>query len=276
MSEFDHIRKAGVAGSFYSADQAILEREIALYLENSIKRERQRPVRALICPHAGYLYSGGVAARAYRQIHGEEFPTVVVIAPSHEDAFRGISVFAGAAYTTPFGSISVDEEVAARLAWNPQIERSLNGHSEAEHSLEVQLPFLQEVIAEPFMLVPISMGEQNYQTARRLAHHLHEAVDPDKTLVVASSDLSHNYSDEIARQKDSKVKAAIDAFDILGLAEKIENKEASMCGSGPVLAAMIYARLAGATKSEVLLYRNSSDVTGDRANVVGYLSAMLY
>lgn len=276
MSDQSFVRPAGVAGKFYSADAKILEREMALFLENSFRKERSAPVKGLLCPHAGYMYSGGVAARAYRQVYEEEYDLVVVIAPSHHEAFPGVSVFSGQAYETPAGRMECDLEVAQRLAWDPQIDISLKGHSAEEHSLEVQLPFLHEVLAEGYKLVPLVMGEQNYQLARRLAHTLHEALTGRKVLVVASSDLSHFYPDEEARAKDKLVEDAVAAFDIMGLSEKIESKEAQMCGFGPTLAMMIYARLAGATKSEVLLYRNSSDVTGDRSQVVGYLSAMLY
>ncbi len=272
-----YVRPAGVAGKFYAGDRNNLEREIALFLENSLPVHRDSNIKGLIVPHAGYMFSGGVAARAYRQLMDEDIDTVVVVAPSHVEAFDGVSVFSGNAYDIPLGRIDCDQELAENLAnLDPHIFLSLKGHSESEHSLEVQLPFIHEVVKTPFKLVPIVMGEQNYQIARKLGQALFEALKGKKAIVIASSDLSHYFPDEIARKKDKLVEKAIANFDILGLAENVETKKSQMCGYGPTLAMMIYSRMAGASKAVPLLYRNSSDVTGDKSQVVGYLSAMVY
>ena len=277
MDSEAHIRPAGVAGKFYSDDPETLSREIALFLENSIKKDISTSVKGLLCPHAGFMFSGGVAAKAYRQIHGEDYDLAVIISPSHYESFSGVSIFAGDAYEIPLGKIECDVDLAEKLAGtDPNFHVSLQGHSLEEHSLEVQLPFLYEVLNPGFKILPLVMGEQNYQIARRLGHALHSVLDDRKAIVIASSDLSHFFADDIAREKDAHVEEAVRNFDIMGLAEKVETKEAQMCGYGPTLAMMIYSRLCGATKSEILLYRNSSDITGDTSSVVGYLAAMTY
>ena len=277
MESEEHIRPPGVAGKFYSDDPEILSREIALFLENSIKKDIPSPIKGLLCPHAGFMFSGGVAAKAYRQIHGEDFDLAVVISPSHYESFMGVSIFPGNAYEIPLGKIECDMDLGEKLASeDPNFKLSLEGHSLEEHALEVQLPFLHKVLSPGFKILPLVMGEQNYQIARRLGHALHNVLSDRKAIVIASSDLSHFFADDVAREKDAHVEEAVKNFDIMGLAEKVETKAAQMCGYGPTLAMMIYSRLSGATKSDVLLYRNSSDITGDTSSVVGYLAAMVY
>ena len=133
------VRPAGVAGKFYSSDRNVLEREIALFLENSLPVERTAKIKGMLAPHAGYMFSGGVAARAYRQILDEEYDLVVIVSPSHQEAFDGVSVFSGNAYETPLGRLNCDQDVANELKMkDPNIIISQKGHSAQEHSLEVQ------------------------------------------------------------------------------------------------------------------------------------------
>ncbi len=197
-----YVRKAGVAGKFYAANKTTLEREIAMYLENSLAKPHFAPIKALIAPHAGYMYSGGVAARAYRQVLNEKYQTVVVLAPSHHESFGGISIFSGHAYDTPLGKLENDIDVAGQIAASDDaFHLSLKGHSEEEHALEVQLPFLHESLAPGFRIVPIVMGEQHYQISRRLAHALVDVLGDKSALVVASTDLSHFFPDRNCPQE---------------------------------------------------------------------------
>lgn len=276
MISNEKIRSAGVAGMFYPGDPVMLERELSLLLEAAPLLELPRPVKSLIVPHAGYVYSGGVAARAYRQIFDAPVKQAVIIAPSHKDAFDFISVFNGDAYRTPLGDVPVDKEAAAALAdFHSDIVLSDQGHSSSEHSLEVQLPFLQWILGN-FRLIAISMGDQNYEQSEVLADALTKSLDTSRTIFVASSDLSHFHPDTRARVLDQVAQSDIESFDEEKLWQDITEGRTEMCGYGPVITVMKTARKLGAETSRVILYRNSGDITGERNEVVGYLSAVLY
>lgn len=272
----DKIRKAGVAGSFYSDNKETLERDVAVFLENSHPVEIVTKIYGLIAPHAGYMYSGGVAARAYRQIVDRDFDLVVIVSPSHKIYFEEISVYNGSAYQTPLGDVPVDQEMAYKLAsLNPKIILSDLGHDIDEHALEVQLPFLQQIFYD-FKLVPIVMGNQDQANVDILAEALAKLLKDKKALIVASSDLSHFHSYDKAKLLDDVVIEDIKNYDYKKLAQDLQNGVCEMCGGGPAMVAMKACEKLGANKSKVLLYRNSGDVTGDRDQVVGYVSAMFY
>lgn len=276
MNKSVKIREAGVAGSFYSRDTLILERELSMLLEAAPVVKAERPIRAIIAPHAGYLYSGGVAARAYAQILKSSYKRVVIIAPSHEDSFSHSSIFSGVAYRTPFGEIPVDSEIAEMLVeLSSDIQFDELGHSNAEHSIEVQLPFLQWCLGK-FKFIPISMGVQEPKQINSLSDALIKVISGEETLIVASSDLSHMHSVQEAQMMDKNVSKAIEDFNEVKLLSDIQAGRTEMCGYGPAIVAMKVAKALGAKTSKVLLYRNSGDITGDTKSVVGYLSAIIY
>ena len=153
-------REPSVAGSFYSRDKRILERELGMLLEAAPLLRFPRKIRAIIAPHAGYLYSGGVAARSYSQILNTNYLRVVIIAPSHEDNFEFSSIFNGAGYSTPFGHVPIDQNLSQKLvAVSEHLRMSKSGHSKAEHSIEVQLPFLQSCLGK-FQIIPKPFCQQ--------------------------------------------------------------------------------------------------------------------
>lgn len=274
-----NVRPAMVAGSFYPADPKELTRMIDGFLA-AAKPPVIKDVAAIVAPHAGYVYSGQVAAHAYALVKGRAIRRVVVISPSHIDAFGFASVFDGDAYETPLGRIAVDTAFAARLAaMDKRIQCSSRGHGlvngRGEHALEVQLPFLRRVLGE-FKLVPIIMGAQDYDTCRALGVALAKSIQPPGTLIVASSDLSHFHSYDKAVQLDHKTLRAIEEWDYLSMARNFERQIWEACGGGPIVAAMIAAERLGATESRILKYANSGDVTGDKRSVVGYGAAALF
>ncbi len=272
----DKIRKAAVAGTFYPANKETLERDVAVFLENSLPVEIVTRIYGIAVPHAGYMFSGGVAARAYRQVMDRDFDLIVVISPSHRIYFEEISVYNGAAYQTPLGDIPVDQDSAKKLAsLHPGILYSDLGHDIDEHALEVQLPFLQQVFYD-FSLLPIVMGNQDAANIEILADALAKLLAYKKALIVASSDLSHFHSYEKAKTMDNVVVEDVARYDYGKLAGDLQKGLCEMCGAGPVLVTMKACEKLGANKAKVLLYRNSGDVTGDRDQVVGYLSAMFY
>ncbi len=270
------IRKPAVAGAFYPAEKEALDQKIAIYLENSRPVEIVSNVFGLIVPHAGYIYSGGVAARAYRQIVDRDFDIVVVISPSHRIYFEEVSVYGGDAYETPLGIIEVDKEKARKLAaMSPNIIVSDLGHEIDEHALEVQLPFLQHILYD-FKLLPIVMGNQDAANIKALSDALAELLKDCNALIVASSDLSHFHNYDKATLLDKVVVEDINQFDDTKLAQDLAANTCEMCGGGPVLATMKACKKLGANKAKVLLYRNSGDVSGEKDQVVGYLAGMLY
>ncbi len=276
MTLTTNIRPPGVAGTFYSGDKMILERELSLFFEAAPVVESSRPVAAIIAPHAGYIYSGGVAARAYRQILGAKYRRVVILAPSHHEEFPFASIYNGPGYRTPLGEIEIDLGAAQELtAFDSRIQFSEAGHGLKEHSLEVQLPFLQWSLNK-FKLIPISIGRQEFELMKILGEALPKVLPPGESLIVASSDLSHFHPDDRARMLDQVARENIEKFNEDELWEDINARRTQMCGYGPVIAAMKAARNMGAEEAKVLLYRNSGDITGNRDDVVGYLSAILY
>jgi hypothetical protein len=275
LGEEHKIRPPFVAGGFYPADANELGKMIDGFLARAPAENLEGSLVALICPHAGYQYSGGVAAYSYIQLKGKRYDRVVVIAPSHFEAFPFSSIYDGEAYRTPFGEVHVDHDFAARLAkLSSAIKISGRGHGEVEghgeHALEDQLPFLQRVLGE-FKMVPIVMGDQRYDNCRALGIALAKAVQGTNTLILVSSDLSHYHHYDEAKQMDHQILKTIEEWDYLSLSQNIErNIWNGPCGGGPIVAAMIAAERLGAHRAQILKYANSGDVTGDKSRVVGY------
>ncbi len=269
------IRKPAVAGTFYPAEARILSQQVKEFLSRAKKENISGEIIGLISPHAGYMYSGQVAAYAFKLLEGKKFDTVVVIAPSHRAYFRGASVYDRGSYETPLGLIPVDQELGKKLREQSSlIQSSTQGHTQ-EHSLEVQLPFLQDTIGE-FNLVPLVLGDQSYQTCAEVARALSRVLQGKKVLLVASTDLSHFHSYERAVKMDNIILDDLRAFDPQKLAQDLESGKGEACGGGAVITVMLAAKEMGANKVQVLKYMNSGDVTGDRASVVGYAAAAIY
>jgi MEMO1 family protein len=272
--ETPKVRQPAVAGQFYPAAPDELGKMVDGFLAAAAVPALPGRLVALIAPHAGYPYSGAVAGHSYALLKGHKFERVVVIAPSHFEAFNFAAVYDGDAYATPLGNVPVDKEFAAKLAkMTPRIKLSSRGHTptgeQGEHSLEVQLPFLQRVLG-PFKLVPIVMGEQNYDAERALGVALAKLVQGTNTLIVASSDLSHFHTYDDASKMDHKTLKAIEQWDDLSLSDNLESRVWEACGGGPIVAAMIAAQRLGANQAKILKYANTGDVTGDHSRVVGY------
>jgi AmmeMemoRadiSam system protein B/AmmeMemoRadiSam system protein A len=273
-SQTPKARPAAVAGSFYPADPKVLAKTV----DDLVAGAKQQPLDAiaLVAPHAGYEYSGPVAAYTYASLKGRKVDRVVVIAPSHYEAFGFTSVYDGVAYTTPLGEVQVDRAFASKLAgMGRTIRLSSVGHTptpeKPEHALEVQLPYLQRVLGQ-FQLVAVVMGNQSYEAERELGLALAKLVQNSPgTLILASSDLAHYHSYEENSKLDHKTLNAIAEWDYLSMSRNFEQRIWEACGGGPIIAAMIAAERLGATEARVLKYANSGDVPGgDKSRVVGY------
>jgi AmmeMemoRadiSam system protein B len=268
-------REPILAGSWYPGSPEKLRAVVSDYLAKADPPAVNGQIIAMVVPHAGYVYSGQVAAFAYKLIQEGDFKRVVLIGPSHRVPFRGISVNRQSAYRTPLGVVPVDQALAnallgesSEMTWVPQAHAY-------EHSLEIQIPFLQ-VVLKDFQIVPILMGQQDYETCTRLAGLLTQVLDDGtKSLILASTDLSHFHTDEKARVLDERFIEQVKAFDPKGLAQSLASGRCEACGGGPAVVAMLAARQRGASGSVILKYANSGDVSGDRRQVVGYLSAVL-
>lgn len=262
------VRPEAVAGMFYPAQPAVLREMVNSFVEQARLPELPSPPRALIVPHAGYIYSGPIAGYGYRALR--QLPpgsyTVLLLGPAHRAAVFGVAVGAFAAFRTPLGLIPVSQELVERLLQQGKpFVRDLQAHL-PEHSLEVQLPFLQLVMGDSVHLVPLLFGEVDPElVASALLPLIRE--DPSLLLVI-SSDLSHYYPYEVARKMDTELLSAVER----GVPEEVVRGEA--CGMLPILALMAIARQMG-WRAHILDYRNSGDTAGDRARVVGY-GAVVY
>ncbi|MGO9318438.1 MAG: AmmeMemoRadiSam system protein B [Terracidiphilus sp.] len=270
------VRQAAVAGSFYPADPKVLSAMIDGLLAKVSEPQVTDPILAVVAPHAGYEYSGPVAAYTYAQLKGHKYARVVVIAPTHYVAFDFTSVYDGDAYATPLGNVPVDKAFARELVkMSSTIKFSSQGHDPTsaggEHAVEVQLPWLQKVLGN-FEVVPIVMGDQSYESSRALGVALAKLIKKEggETLVLASSDLSHYHTYDEAEKIDHKTLNALQAWDYFSMSRNFQSRIWEACGGAPIVAAMIYAERMGANQAHVLKYENSGDVTGDHSRVVGY------
>ena len=272
MREKFLVRPSTVAGLFYDDSPDILRKNIDEYLEHARVPTLKGTVRALVSPHAGYVYSGFTASHAYKMIEGCIYDCVIVVGPSHREYFNGVSIYPGDAYETPLGIIPINKEIKEDLLKeNSVIVASDAGHR-SEHSIEVQLPFLQSVLGD-FSFVPVIMGDQHRQLCNELAGAIVRVAANRNILLVASSDLSHYHTYDEAVMLDNRVISEMEEFNSETFIDKIEEDSFEACGGGPIAAVMNSARQLGASKAEILYYCNSGDITGDKSGVVGYLAA---
>lgn len=270
------IRKSVIAGSWYPGRPDTLHTQIQGFLKAvSEPPGLSGDLVALIVPHAGYVYSGGIAAQAYKLLLTRPFSQVVIIAPSHRVPFRGASIDQKDGYETPFGIIPVDRALSQTIAEKSPIFKFVPGGHAQEHALEIQLPFLQETLKH-FSIVPIIQGSQDSATCEEMARALAEALKGKQVLLVASTDLSHFHGYDQANKLDKKILDRVGAFDERGLMQDLTEGQVEACGGGPLVTVMKTARLLSADKPVVLKYANSGDVTGDRSGVVGYMAAAIF
>jgi AmmeMemoRadiSam system protein B len=219
------------------------------------------------------MYSGPVAAHAYALLRGRSPLTAVLVGPSHHHAFQGVALFPDGAFETPLGRIPIDAELGRALL-SPPVRSLARPHAE-EHSLEMQLPFLQRV-ADPLAIVPLLMGAQTRASVDALAEILVAALSQKEALLIASSDLSHYHPSQLARSLDETVIADVEGLDPEALMDHLEANPGHACGGGPIVAVMKAARALGADRSAILRYGDSGDAgEHDKSRVVGYLAAAL-
>ena len=267
----DVIRLPAVAGHFYPADPEELRRLVRSFLLPSPREE----AIAILVPHAGYIYSGSCAGKAYSSVR---LPSrIVVLCPNHTGLGEPLAMMASGSWETPLGSAPIDEELArALLREDAQLAEDEAAHRR-EHSLEVQLPFLQE-LRPGFRFVPICLGTQQHKALLCLGQALERVIRGagEPVLIVISSDMSHYIPAERARELDGRAIKAMEQVDPEKLEEVVRREGISMCGIAPAVAGLHAARLLGARQGRLIAYMNSGDRTGDYGEVVGYAGLVFH
>ncbi len=275
------IRQSVIAGDWYPGQPDVLRRTLEGYLADAEKVELEGDLKALISPHAGYVYSGPTAAHAYKQLeNGQVFDTVAVLSPLHQAYLGRFAVTRAGHYDTPLGLVEVDAGLVEALGKEVTLDRV---GFDGEHSLEIQLPFLQHVLGN-FTLLPVMLGEsmtssRGLMACRELSAALAKLLGDRKALIVASTDLAHlhDYNDVV--RHDRVVIELVERFDIEGLARALIEGRGQACGGAPVVTALLTAQALDANRATVLHYTNSGDVTGNRrpgSYTVGYMAAAVY
>jgi len=270
------IKQPNVSGQFYEADPKRLSANIdAFFLKSSVTPSRKH-IDILIAPHAGYMYSGGVAAYSFKLASQQKYKTIVVLAPSHYVNFDGISIWREGGFQTPLGIVDVDDQFTKKLiAANKKFYFTPEAF-DREHSLEVEIPFLQKTFSD-FKIVPVIMGQPSFELLESFAKTLMEIIaDRKDVLVVVSTDLSHYHDDAFARKMDRRTIEAVKNLKAEQVFKECQLRTMEMCGCVPVTAAILYAQLKGLNDVEILRYANSGDVSGDKDRVVGYTSIVMY
>lgn len=265
------IRKSLLAGSWYPKEADVLSRQIDGFLQMASPPASSQKILALIVPHAGYVYSGQVAAHAFKLVQGQNYDSVVILSPSHRFGFEGCSIYPKGGYQTPLGIAQIDESLAAEISKATNFSYIAQAHQD-EHAVEIQVPFVQKVLPEA-KIVPIVMGYPRKNTIERLSAGLKKALYGKKVLLIASTDLSHFLSKKEANKKDSETISLIKDFKTATLIRKCEAGENIMCGGGPVVSTLLFAK--DKARVEILSYADSSLASGDESRVVGYLAAAL-
>ena len=271
-----YVKEPNVSGQFYPAVPEQLSSQIDDFFSGASIQPSRKKIKILIVPHAGYFYSGPVAAYGFKTVSQAEYRTIILIGPSHFFDFEGIAVWNKGAFKTPLGTIAVDEDLAGRLMTLNENFRFKPEVFEREHSLEVELPFLQKTFKD-FKIVPILMGRPSYQICQHLSLALDELIGSrEDVLILVSTDMSHYHDDSFARQMDGRTLEAIKELKVEYMWNQFLGREMEMCGFVPVTAALLYAQKRNLTNVEVLKYANSGDTSGDRDRVVGYCSVVFY
>jgi AmmeMemoRadiSam system protein B len=271
-------RPAAVAGTWYPGTQGALTREVDGYLAD-VEMVPHGRLDAIVAPHAGIMFSGPIAAHAYKAAAAcGPYDAAILVGPSHFVAFDGVALYPSGAFESPLGPASIDEAIGAELRRLSAVIVDRPQAHGREHSLEMQLPFLKRLLPD-LRIVPLLMGFQTRATIEALADALSRVAVDCRILLVASSDLSHYLDAAAAATHDSRVTACAAAFDAAGLLDLFEQYPEGergryvACGGGPIISVMRAARDRGAREGRVLKYGHSGEVSGDNSGVVGYLAA---
>jgi MEMO1 family protein len=266
------IRPPAVAGRFYPSDPRKLARQVDDFIGGAAAIGR---ARGCVVPHAGYMYSGHVAGAVYAAL---EIPArSILLGPRHYPQGRPLAILTAGSFSTPLGDAQIDAPLAVELARAcPLLREDAVAHAR-EHSLEVQLPFLQRIVGDRFRFVPVALATDRYGVMQDLGQAVAEVVrsESEPVLVIASSDMNHYESDEITRVKDERAIARVLALDPRGLYDTVRKEGITMCGYAATVALLVAMRELGAEDAKLIRYATSGDVSGDRDQVVGYAGIVI-
>jgi AmmeMemoRadiSam system protein B len=273
------VRRPCQAGAFYEGTPEALKRQIRdCFLKKpgpgelpQIAKTGPRRVIGLISPHAGYMFSGPVAAHAYHELAIDGKPDIVAIfGPNHTGYGSGLAVMNEGFWRTPLGDVEVDSDAANQIVKESRIVDVDDLAHSYEHSIEVQLPFLQYLYGKEFKIVPICFLMQDLSSAKEVGEAVAKILSGKNAVIIASSDMTHYEPQERAERKDSEALEAIQAMDETRFYSTIETKRISVCGYGPIAALITAAKIMKAKEAKLLCYKTSGDVIGDYSSVVGY------
>lgn len=271
------IRPSPISGRWYPGEPHQLSESVDRYMDQARLPVIDGEILGVMAPHAGHLYSGPVAGYAFAAVRGFSPELVAVVSPMHHPYSPALLTTAHTAYCTPLGEVPVAKAAVQEL--DERLKEKLGIHmtairSDPEHSLEIELPFLQRALSASFQLLPVMVREQSASVARALGTALAEILAGKNALLVASTDLSHFYPASTAKILDMEIMRRVEAFDPLKLLEAEQQGVGFACGKGALAAVMWAAKELGADKAQLLHYANSGDITGDYSGVVGYGSAV--
>lgn len=271
-------RPSPIAGRWYPGAENQLASSVDGYMDAAKIPEIKGRIIAVMAPHAGHIYSGPVAGFSFAVLRGLQPRLVAVISPMHHPYSQPLLTSSHQAYQTPLGQIPIDQESVSAL--NDELEKELGYglspvRNDPEHSLEIELPFLQRALVNDFNLLPVMVRDQSVQVVQALGKSLAKIVVDRDTILVASTDLSHFYTQEHAKTLDAEVLRHVEAFDPLGVLQAEEKGKGFACGRGALAAVLWAAKDLGANSVQVLKHATSGDVTGDYTEVVGYAAAVI-
>jgi MEMO1 family protein len=265
------VRGSVYSGTFYSNSSHQLSYQLSTLLNKCSFKNSDNCLYGLIVPHAGYMYSGSVAASGFSKLKDRQYDRIVIIGPSHRHSFSGASIYDGSGYETPLGVISMDEHCISKIRNHSDSISFIPLAHEQEHSIEVELPFIQALFKNNIPIVPIVIGDKSAETIQTIATTLHE-VCSNNTLFIASSDFSHFYTDSRAREMDYRAKDLILNMKLEQLFKEDDKKTIEMCGLSPILIMAMIMKKRGFNSIDAYQYSNSGDVSNDKTSVVGYWS----
>lgn len=277
MGKISAVRPSPIAGLWYSADPQQLAQQIDQYIAQAQIPPLNGKVVALIAPHAGHRYSGRTAGHAYKTVLGQEFDVVAIVSPMHAYYPAPVLTSAHSSYFTPLGEVPVEGDLTDGLA-ELLAEETIGLTpiaNDDEHSLEIQLPFLQRALSKPFSLLPVMVRRKDWSMAQILGNALAKVLKHRNALLVASTDLSHFYPLPIANQLDTEMLSLIEAFSPQGVLQAEETATGFACGAGAVAAVLVAARELGGNEVKILHYSTSAEETLDSSSVVGYGAAVV-
>ena len=269
------IREPVVAGQFYPEKREELEGMIDscsrhAYGPGNLQAEPGEKVFGIVCPHAGYVYSGSTACHSYKSISAQNPELAVIIGPNHFGIGKNAATMTDAKWITPLGAVEVNSDAAHKVMERSHVIEIDNYSHSQDHSLEVQIPMLQSTLSEEFEILPIILLAQDPETARDVGNAVSEIVEKRNAIIIASSDFTHYEENSFAHLQDKALIEPILEMDVEKFYQVLREKKVTACGFGAIASAMIACKNLGATKGKLLSYATSGDISGDTESVVGY------